>query len=314
MELIRGAEETVIRNVLLLDSEQRLAWDRYLEGYPLYSPLVRWELVESRLLAHGVSTQFFIAFECGEIVGLVPTFHNDSDLYSAKFGLVTNNLDTSRALIDAVDRYCVSHKLRGRIHQGYCDNGSPLCIPSDHQTFTIPIMASEDEQLTSLRRKTRTVIRRDTRSVTTHEGSLSDLLDPFHAIYEQHMKRLGVKPDSKEMFLRLWSLIGKDFKLAVARRDDEIVGGVVVILGKSLAALLYLASEEDNNYSSILIWHCLSLCRAANISVLEMGESVRGSSVHDFKRNFGGESHDVCYRNVGVRPTLASRMRKRLLR
>ena len=303
----------MIRNVPLLDSEQRLAWDRYLGGHPLYSPLVRWELSESRRLAHGVSTQFFIAFECCEIVGLIPTYHNDSDLYSAKFGLVTDNLDISWALIDAVDRYCVSNKLRGRVHQGYCDNGSPLCIPSDHQTFTIPVMPSEDEQLTTLRRKTRTVIRRDRRRVTTHEGSLSDLLYPFHEIYEQHMKRLGVKPDSKEMFLRLWSLMGKDFKLAVVRRDDKIVGGVVVILGKSLAALLYLASKEDNNYSSILIWHCLSLCRATNVRVLEMGESVKGSSVHDFKRNFGGESHDVCYRNVGIRPTLVSRMRKRLL-
>ena len=282
-------------------------WDAYLDTVPLSSPLCRYGWLKVLERSYGVTTLGFIA-EGGEgnTVGLLPAyvvsdFRRRSWLYSLKFGLVAEDGEVARQLMDGQQGYCSEHGFaRGLIHAGYSELDTPFAQIKKN-TLALDVEDSEEAQWESLRGKTRNMIRKARQNDLVVERGFDNLPD-FYDIYCTDMfdKGLGIHPFS--FFKGIADELSDDSDLIVARHDGRAIAGILVAFAKDAATYPFNVSLKDSQQyapNPLLLWEALLACVERGVSLLDMGESNEGSSVYRFKKNFGGTPRDVFYYVTG---------------
>lgn len=278
-------------------------WDAYLDRVPLSSPLCRYGWLKVLERSYGVTTLGFIAEDGeGSIVGLLPAyvvsdFRGRNWLYSLKFGLVADDGEAARQLMDGEQGYCSQHGIaRGLIHAGYSDLDTPFAQIKKN-TLALEVEDSEKAEWESLRSKTRNMIRKARQNDLVVERGFDNLPD-FYDIYCTDMldKGLGIHPFS--FFQAIAYELSDDSELIVARHDGRAIAGILVAFAKDAATYPFNVSLKDSHQyapNSLLLWEALMACVERGVSLLDMGESGEGSSVYRFKKNFGGTPRDVFY-------------------
>ena len=278
-------------------------WDAYLDRVPMSSPLSRYAWLNVLNYGYDVRTLGFIAEGAsGAIVGLLPAyvvsdFRHQRWLYSLKFGLVADSDEVARQLMVSLREYCAEHRIiRGLTHAGY----SELHIPFTQirkNTLTLELGDSEEAQWASLRSKTRNMIRKAGRNDLVAERGFHNLRE-FYEIYCNEMLRMRLAVHPYRFFQGIAEHLADESELIVAKHRDQAIAGILVVFAKDVATYPFNVSlRQYHQYAPnpLLIWEAVEACLERRVSLLDMGESNEGSSVYQFKKNFGGTPRDVFY-------------------
>ena len=202
----------------------------------------------------------------------------------------------------SLQAYCAEHRItRGLIHAGY----SELHIPFTQirkNTLALELGDSEEAQWASLRSKTRNMIRKARHNDLVAERGF-DKLREFYEIYCSDMLRMRLAVHPYRFFQGIAEQLADESELIVVKHRDQLIAGMLVVFAKDAATYPFNVSlRQYHQYAPnpLLIWETMKVCLERKVSLLDMGESNEGSSVYQFKKNFGGTPRDVFYYVTGM--------------
>ena len=283
--------------------DDRAGWDDYVTRQPLVPALNRYRWRNILEAAYGVHTNFFIAAaDDGAVRGVLPTYtikdlSGNLRVHSLKFGLVADGPQVTDELLAHLSAFAKENDVTSTlIHGGYTKRDGKF--PQDVLTNLVLHLAEDEEtQWSSLRSSPRKRIRKAIRSGVVAERGF-DNLDEFYDIYCRVMLAKRSPVHSLRYFREIAGQLGSEAELITARLDKSIIGGFLILFSNDIAICPFEFSlPQFYTYApnQFLIWEAMRDCRQKNISVLDMGESVEGSSVYTFKTRFGCEPTDVYY-------------------
>jgi hypothetical protein len=277
-------------------------WDAFLLARPLARPLAihAWRRVLAD--AYGTETRFLLAERGGAVAGVLPLYVTRKpgrapSIYSLRFGLEADDaaaaalLDHARAFAEARGAsWSVSSVAR---HEALAP------APRLRKTVTLALAPTEGAAWTSLRDKTRNMIRKAEKAgVTVVDGP--EWLDDLHRLYAATMLRKDVPVHGRAFFRALGRHLAPHMTVLAARRDGRTIGAMALIGGGAVACYPYQAASEEGRAAGaipLLNWAAMRHAIAGGATLLDMGESAEGGPVFRAKVNFGGTPADIFYRD-----------------
>lgn len=279
-------------------------WNGYCEKQVNLPPLSRFEWKDILENAYGVNVFPILAFDDqDQVCGILPLFEikdysGRSNIYSLKFGLVADNNQVAESLVKFANQLAQERNATEMtLSSGY----NPYQLNTNHtvsKTVALDILPSETEMWQKIRGKARNMVLKARKDGITVEQELSNL-EEFYSVYSTRMLQKGVRIHSLKYFKDIIEHMGDQTQLFVARKGCEIVGGMFMIYSGDTGAYIYGGSLVDSGTSpnQLLLWEMVCFCISKGIKFLDLGESVKGSGVYNFKIWFGGVQKDIYYYN-----------------
>ncbi|MDO8463187.1 MAG: GNAT family N-acetyltransferase [bacterium] len=307
--------------IRLASHEDAAAWDAFADVAASVPVMARFAWGRAITATYGVPILRLLAADArGRIVGICPVcIAKNGCAYSLRYGLAAQDDTVAAALLNAVRAECVARGVTAALVTSGTRTYAVPYPTRAKETVVIPIVATEEETWTSLRNKTRNMIRRAQREGCTVRED-RDACDAFYVLLARRMLAKGVPVHARRFFATLLRELGDAGALLIAEQDGRMVGGMLLCLGPRCAVYPYQATArgaERSAATQLLIWEAMRRCVARGIPLLDMGESSVGSSVHASKLHFGGKSHTIAYYDVlegAPSRTLDGRVRAAVLR
>lgn len=128
-------------------------------------------------------------------------------------------------------------------------------------------------------------------------------LNHFYRLYLITMKKLGSPPHGLRFFKSIHHFLGdKHVKLFLASKSNDVIGGVVALTGAKTIYPVYEGINPDYRnlnpasllFSRIIEWSCNN-----GYKFFDFGRTLDGSSVYNFKKQWGGMKRSLPYFYVG---------------
>lgn len=122
--------------------------------------------------------------------------------------------------------------------------------------------------------------------------SEADSIDPYYPLYLRTMRRLGSPPFPAAFFKALEEELAESVTLLLARYDGEVIAGLLAFEYGDRCLIWSNASTPevwDYNPNDLLYTEIIRRACESDASVVDFGRNERGSNVHEFKTQFGGE-------------------------
>jgi serine/alanine adding enzyme len=140
-------------------------------------------------------------------------------------------------------------------------------------------------------------------------GADEDALEGFRRVYDATMSRLGAGNFyifAREYYLALAAGLGDRATVALARRDDEIVGGAIFLADRRFAHY-HLSGTTDAGRKlkagTLLVHAGAEWAAERGCELLHLGGGTSGAdSLFAFKKSFGGESHTYAFATLVADP------------
>lgn len=116
-------------------------------------------------------------------------------------------------------------------------------------------------------------------------------VDEFHPLYLDTMRRLGSPQFPERFFVALVEEFGESVTILLAERAGEPIAGVLLFEWGGTTSVWTPVSQRahwEHRPNHLLYAAAIERACAAGRSVVDFGRSRRGSSVHEFKAQFGG--------------------------
>jgi hypothetical protein len=288
---------------LTLDGD-KARWNNYCDRQVNLPPLSRFEWKYVLEETYGVKVfQIMGLDEQEQVCGILPIYEikdysGSPNIYSMKFGLVADNTKIADSLLDFVNQLAQKRSVtKMTIYSGY--GQYELYEPSVSATTVIlDIFPSEKVMWQKIRGKARNMVRKAKNDGITVEQGVSNL-ESFYTVYSNRMLQKSVRIHSLSYFHNIIEYMGDQTQLFIARKAGEIVGGMFLIYSGDTGAYIYGGSLVDKGTSpnQLLLWEMVCFCIENDIKFLDLGESIEGSGVHNFKIWFGGKSKNIYYYN-----------------
>lgn len=140
-------------------------------------------------------------------------------------------------------------------------------------------------------------VRRCVRTAHDHGVSVSEgIVSEFYPLYLDTMKRLGSPQFPERFFAALADALGDSVAVLLAHHGDEPIAGVFLFEWGETTMVWTPASRRahwEHRPNHLLYVEAIERACAAGRSVVDFGRSRRGSSVHEFKSQFGGFAHPL---------------------
>lgn len=284
----------------------RERWDALLDQFPSIPPLQRFAWGDVLRKSYGVSTVFLLAERAdGTVRGVCPWYvTTDASgvrrAYALRYGLVAGDDATAQALLDAVSRTAAELGCASAListGDRVAASGSGLV----RRSVRLMVPSGEDTAWTSLRNKTRNMVRKAQRAgVRVRDGCAADL-PAFTRVYAARMCRRGVPAHAERFFLEVLAAFPGKAELLIAEREGVLLGGMLLLTGAGCATYPFQATIPGSEVyapTPLLTWEAVRRCAVRGISMLDMGESRAGGAVEEAKVHFGGVPGDVHYVEV----------------
>ena len=281
------------------------AWNGFVDAQPESSPMARYEWRGVLRDSYRLRTVFLIAERGGLIVGTLSAFETygrfgERSFYSVRGGLVVDDAAAERALIDYIHLQTRAEEWsRVLVNSGW--NRLPQSEPSQvRSTVQLEIASDPDQLWSSLRGKTRNMIRRAEKEgvqVTSGLHLVDILVDHYH----DNMLRLGVAIHSRKFFHNVADRVGPQSEVLVAWHQGKAIASMLLHFGRDVACYPYqnaLTAYRSMAPIQMPTWVAMKSCVAHHVRILDMGESRSGSPVFNSKVNFGGMPRPVFYYDV----------------
>lgn len=128
------------------------------------------------------------------------------------------------------------------------------------------------------------------------EPDLEGAIAPYYRLYLTTMRRLGSPPFPIAFFRALRRELGDHLTLLLAWQGDDPVAGLLafeygdryLIWGNVSMAEAWATKPNDLLYAEIIRRAC-----EGDATVVDFGRNERGSTVHTFKKQFGGKGSEL---------------------
>ena len=279
-------------------------WNGFCEKQVNLPPLSRFEWKDILENSYGVKVFPIMAVDDQDhVCGILPVYEikdysGRSNIYSTKFGLVADNIQVADSLVEFANHLAQERNaVKMTLSSGY----GPYELKGCHtiaKTVTLDILPSENEMWKNIRGKARNMVKKAMKDGITVEQGISNL-EEFYSVYSSRMLQKGVRIHSLNYFNNIAKHLGEQTQLFVARKSGEIIGGMFLIYSGDSGAYLYGGSMVDRGTSpnQLMLWEMVCFCISKGIKFLDLGESIEGSGVYNFKIWFGGIPEDIYYYN-----------------
>jgi len=117
------------------------------------------------------------------------------------------------------------------------------------------------------------------------------LVEPFHAVYSEHMRDLGTPAMPRSFFAALARHFGDDMVFAIATSDGHpIACGAGFRYGREFEIAWASSLRAYNRISPnmAMYWQLMSHLAGSGIEIFNFGRCTEGSGTHRFKAQWGG--------------------------
>ncbi|UPM44569.1 GNAT family N-acetyltransferase (plasmid) [Halocatena salina] len=140
-------------------------------------------------------------------------------------------------------------------------------------------------------------VRRCVRTARDQGVSVTDgTVEEFYPLYLETMRRLGSPQFPERFFASLVDAFEEAATILLARRDGEPIAGVFLFEWEDTTTVWTPASRRthwDYRPNHLLYLEAIERACRAERSIVDFGRSRRGSSVHEFKAQFGGVDYPL---------------------
>jgi FemAB-related protein (PEP-CTERM system-associated) len=298
-------------NVVATDSLDR--WDQYVRSRPDANVGLRPEWRGVLEGTYGLRAHYLEAVEHGRCVGVLPLYEQRTILgrkvlisipYCSYGGLLADTNEGGAALI------AMAEELGRRMGARYIElkqlepSGQGLETRTENTTVLCRLDGDEHEHLMQLRKKTRERVRQCLR-----EEGLTIRLGPqclpgFFSLYVRRVHEMGVPSHAFALFASAQSAFGDDMWVALVEWQGQPVAAGVYLVWHGTCASIWTTGMRRAGRSAPgyrLYWGVMQHARQHGLDCFRMGRSQKGSTLLDFKRQWGGEVVDLPYEYVALR-------------
>jgi hypothetical protein len=281
------------------------AWQQFVDDQPEAGPLHHAGWYRVLREAYRVQPAFFMATDVsGAIRGIVPTYRSNSVFTGRHYttlegGILAGDAEAQRALHATIkdlrnEPGVAYSQLRG----GAVDERDAIQIATVHTVLRTG--EGRDARWAAIKGKTRWGIRQAEKQ-ELHVGRNDDLsgLDAFYDLYAAHMRDLGTPVFGSGTLRAMRRHIGPErLRLYLLTHRGKCIGGMVcVVHGRRWTDLYAIVrrSRETEFANYLLYWHVIREAADLGVEEFDLGRSAPQSTVHLFKRKWGGRDVEIPY-------------------
>jgi len=311
-------------SVALASTDDAAEWDAYVTRQPgaTIHQLFGWKIVAEQ--SYGLRAPFLAArdAETRAIRGVLPlvyvprpfTQYLTSGLFGAYGPLLADDEDDARALlvaamgrVDAGEGRHVHLRLLGDVPPGLRFDRQDVWV-----TAKLDLGLDEDALWQSLPRKQRWAVRH-ARRFGLEASSGPQELDGFYDVLFDNMHRKGAPIYGRGFFRWVLRTLGSRFDIVTLRDGGRVVSGALVAAFNGTLYMPFSSSYPEyfrRHANHLLFWEVMRHAQALGCRTLDLGSSLRGSTVLDFKLGWRPRLEPIgsyTYAARGTRPTLDPR-------
>lgn len=280
-------------------------WDRYVETSPAgtFFHLSGWREVIAEVFGH--QAEYLAAWEDEQIVGILPLVHLRSRLFgnalaSTPFcvygGALADREDIGLALEReaeniAVERQVDYLELRNRRRTNARWPEKDLYV-----TFRKEISADNDENMKSIPRKQRAMVRKGIKAGLSSQ--IDEGIDDFFYCYATSVRNLGTPVFPKKYFERLKQTFTNACRVLVVQKDGRPVSAVMNFKFKDEILPYYgggISEARQLAANDFMYWEVMRRAAEEGIRTFDYGRSKKGTGSYSFKKNWGFEPEPLHY-------------------
>ncbi len=289
--------------IKVANSSYSKAWNEYLKSKERSLPYARFEWSDIISQSYNITSIMIIAIkEEKQICGIMPLYKiydyfNRPILYSLKQSFIYDDQDICNAIIKFVNDYAIKDSIHRLVISPFSQNCKLVGFDiRKTKTVAINIDGSEEIMWAHIRAKTRNMIKKAKKENIIIENNKENLED-FYNIYTKRMLEKGVRVHSKIFFQNISFYLNNNIEIFTAKKNNKIIGTMYLLYSNRVGAYAYGGSELAKGASpnQLLLWNIVKYCISKNLNYLDLGESVEGSGVYNFKIWFGGKPKDIVY-------------------
>lgn len=301
--------QTPLVQIKPLSEAQFPAWDDYVDTHPKGSffHLTGWYLVITGVFGH--KPHYLVAMKNDQIVGVLPLFEQKSPLFGHAL-ISTPFCVYGGALADDRD---IEVALEDHAYQLGCELGvdyvelrdkeqkslnPPWIRHCQHSVFSSPIANTENDILTSIKRKQRAVIRHSMKNALHWSDQTN--LDSCYDLYAQSVHQHGTPVFDKRLFTELKNVFGERCETLIVEDKQGIpVSSVMSFYYKDTVLPYYggsSATARDLKSHDFMYYTLMCNAKQKGIDQFDFGRSKQQSGAYSYKKNWGMQEQPLHYR------------------
>lgn len=288
-------------------------WDGFIDAQPHPPSLARFIWRDLLQRHHRATTHFLVVedsrqnFQGVAALYTVRNMRRRKLLYGLPRGFVASSKEAAASLETA------THSLinRENVVAGHFTLATPHDLSSFHRAdatnMVMPIYATEEENWSRLRDKTRNMVRKAQRAGITIAHGIEHLAGCYE-IYAHEMVQRGVSIHSLRMWQAIAAAYGSNADILVAQKDGQAIAGMVVLFDGRTAINLFQASRLENRNLGpvpLLLWETIRLACSRGSKQFELGTSRPGGNTYKAKSNFGAEPELITRYHIDHPPAVS---------
>ncbi len=281
-------------------------WDAFVKSHRHGSPFHLFAWHDAVVNTFGHKPFYYVAAKDGNICGVLPVFQLKSMLFgniissvpfAAYGGILADSEESFQLLLQKAKD--ITRDLNGDylelkfFHPQECG----LLESGIHYAFIKELSAVHDENMKTIPRKQRAMVRKGIKSgLTAHAGG--QYLDDFYRVFARNVHQLGTPVYPKKWFQALLHAFGPDAEIMIIKYGDAVVSGVLSIFYKDTilpyyaGSLLEYRQYAPNDYQ---YWELMRRAVERGCRYFDFGRSKKDSGHFSFKKHWGFEPQPLHY-------------------
>lgn len=281
-------------------------WDEFVNKHPEGSPfhLFSWHHAVAKTFRH--KPFYYVATENENITGILPLFQLKSLLFGnivssvpfgAYGGILADSDESFQLLLEKakdITRRCDADYLEMKFSNA---KETGFQEPGLHYTFIKEISSDHDENMKSIPRKQRAMVRKGIKSgLSAHLGN--QYLDDFYNVFARNVHQLGTPVYPRKWFKTLLDTFGSSSELMVIKYEDTVISGVLslycndTILPYYAGSLIEYREYAPNDFQ---YWELMQRAVERGCRYFDFGRSKKDSGHYSFKKHWGFEPKPLHY-------------------
>jgi FemAB-related protein (PEP-CTERM system-associated) len=173
-----------------------------------------------------------------------------------------------------------------------------IALPVSHRKITVVLDLPEGDVQplwTGLKAKVRSQVRRPQKEGVEVRFGLEQV-EPFYAVFSQHMRDLGTPTQSRRLFTALAEEFPEDVWFGCAYLDGRpVAGGAGFRWGTEFEMTWASSLREFNRLAPnmLLYWCFIERCVAEGVRTFNFGRCTPGGNTHRFKQQWGSRDEPL---------------------
>ena len=293
----RGTRELGLTQVRAFVADDAARWDAYVRSRPEshFGQRAAWRaLTESTF---PVRSCYSLAERGGTIVGVLPLFAKEHELFSAPGGLLADDDAAAEALLAPARERVKREKLRWLELRDQRVRWPGLATSTEHLTLELALEPTVDQQWKAFDAKLRNQIRKGEKSSFGLRWGREHVGD-FHRVLLENLRDLGTPVRGADYFRRALAALDDDADLLVLDLDGAPVGTMFTVVQGSrmtdpwASSLRRVLARCPNH---VLYWAALRRAIELGLTRFDFGRSQRGAGTWSFKTQWGAEPVQLYY-------------------